>query len=500
MWPKIKNLFLQNRDTRQTVAKNTFWLSVSNFGGRFLRAILIIYAARVLGAGGWGVFSYAVSLVAFITSFTDIGINAILIREAVKAGDDSERRKVISTSFITKLAGLLLGVIAIIFITPHITNVKEVSGILSIVVFILIFDTFRDFGFYVIRSLEKMEWEAALFLFTNAAIVLLGIGFLTLSPTVKSLAYSYAIGDALGMVATLVFLGKRLSGILSNFSKSHLKTILLSAWPLAITSFLGVLMINADILVIGWLKSAEDIGLYSAAQRIVQITYLLPSIINVSVLPTFARLARKNNEKMRRVMESIVSLVFAIGIPISVGGFILGKSIILFFFGQEYVPGAPSFQILILTILADFPATILAGFLFSYDRQRTLIINGAVAGTMNILLDFLLIPRFGITGSAIATLLAQFISMRYLWWVAKRTNHFQILSHLKRVFIAAAAMAFVAFGLDLLSLNIIATIILSGSVYIGTLFLLKEPLIKEMKLILHPASAEPAAQVEPSSI
>lgn len=492
MWQKIKSLFLKNRDVRQTVAKNTFWLAFSNFGGRFLRAILVIYAARVLGASGWGVFSYAVSLVAFITTFSDIGINSILVREAVKAGDETERRKIMSTSFIAKMAGLALGICVVLFVTPHITSVKEVNAIMSIVVFILIFDVLRDFGFYVIRALEKMEWEAALYLLTNVAILAFGVAFLAFSRTVSSLALAYAIGDAVGVVATYVLLKNKLRGLFTNFSRSTLKTIVLSAWPFAITNFLGILMINTDILIIGWLKSAADVGFYSAGQRIVQLMYLFPAIINVSALPTLARLANKNNEKMRRVIERLVSLSFAIGIPIAIGGFILGKEIILLFFGKDYLAGTASFQILILTLLADFPVTILAGLIFSYDRQRSLIVNGIVAGGLNVLFDFIFIPRFGITGSAVATFLAQFISMQYLWWVAKRTNHFEILSHLKRVFVAAAAMAIVAFGLNLTGLNVITTVILSGGVYIGILFFLKEPLINEMKLVLHPAAAEPA--------
>jgi len=501
MWQKIKSLFFKNQGTRQTVAKNTFWLTVSNFGGRALRAVLVIYAARLLGADGWGVFSYAISLVAFITSFMDIGINSILIRETVKAEGDAARRKVLSTAFITKTVGLALGILAVLFITPHVTSVKEVNSILGIIIFVLIFDTFRDFGFNIIRSLEKMEWEAALYILTNVAILAFGIVFLLLSKSVQSLALSYAIGDSVGLIATYWLLKNHLGGLLRNFSKSTLKMIFLSAWPFAISGILGVLMLNADILIIGWLKSATDVGLYSAAQRIVQLIYLIPAIIGISALPTFSRLANKDNAKMRRVIERLVSLTFAFGIPIAIGGFILGGPLILLIFGQAYAGGIPSFQILILTILADFPAVIFSGLIFSYDRQRTLILNSVIAGTLNILFDFLLIPHLGITGSAIATFLAQFISMRYLWWIAKRTNRFEVLPYLTRVFLAAAAMGAVAFGLNAAGLEVLVNIAISGAVYAGILFFLREPLIKEMKLILRPdAPVESLAPVEPGRV
>ena len=84
MWQKIKSFLFENKTAKQTVAKNTVWLSISNFGGRLFKAAIIIYAARMLGAAGYGVFSYAVTLAGFFTLFVDPGINSVLIREGAK--------------------------------------------------------------------------------------------------------------------------------------------------------------------------------------------------------------------------------------------------------------------------------------------------------------------------------------------------------------------------------------------------------------------------------
>ncbi len=501
MIKKLKDLLFHNQTARQTVAKNTFWLVVSNFGGRIIRAVLIIYAARVLGAAGWGVFAYAISVVAFITTFSDIGINSILLRDASRAGDENLRRKIISTSFITKMAALVLGVLAVIFIAPRATSVAEVTTILPIIVFILIFDTLRDFGSSVIRSLEKMEWEAVFYLLTNVAILAFGITFLHFSRTVQSLAYAYAIGDAVGVIATLTFLSGKLKGILTSFSFSSLKSILISAWPFAVSNLLGVLMINTDILIIGWILSAKDVGLYSAAQRIIQLMYLIPATINVSILPILSRLAaHKDSVKIRRIIENGISLVFAIGIPITVGGFILAKELMVFFFGPAYLASTLPFQVLILTILVDFPANLLSGLLFSYNRQRALIWNGVIGGGLNVVFDLLFIPRFGIAGSSLATLLAQLVSMQYLWWIARKANYFEVLSHLKRVILASGVMAIVALGLSLLSVHVLVNIAVSGVVYAGVLFFFREPLIKELKLILRPEGSVDPLAAEPTSL
>ena len=72
---KIKDLLLNNQGTTQTIAKNTFWLFSGQFFGKLVRIAIVIYAARVLGPASWGAFSYAMSLVAFMIIFSDMGIS-----------------------------------------------------------------------------------------------------------------------------------------------------------------------------------------------------------------------------------------------------------------------------------------------------------------------------------------------------------------------------------------------------------------------------------------
>lgn len=501
MWQKIKNLLFHNSTTRQTVVKNAFWLAVANIGGRLIRSLIIIYSARVLGAAGWGAFSYAVSLVAFIAIFTDIGISPLLIRETAKARDDEEhRKKILSTSFILKMILLALGAIVIFFITPRLITIKEVIPLLPIVAFILAFDTLRDFGFYLIRAYEKMEWEAALYILTNVAIVAAGFYSLKIYKTVEAFAMSYAIGTGIGLIATIWLLRKNLSGILSNFSYKLSKSIFSSAWPFAVSSILGMLMLNTDILIIGWLRSAEDVGLYSSAQRIVQFLYLFPAILNTSLFPTFSRLANTDNEKLRKIFERAISFVFLLSIPMAIGGAILGHEITGLVFGSGYAKSTSSFQILLLTMLIDFPFTILSGLVFAYNKQKNIMLYSAIGGISNVLFDLILIPRFGILGSAFATLSAQAISGVYLRWAARKITHFAVFKYLKKVFAATALMAGVILMMQALAIHVVAIIIVATIAYFGMLLSLREPLFKEIKLILRPASSDAPPPYESAAL
>ncbi len=497
MWEKIKGLLFHNTGVKQTVAKNVFWLTVSNFGGRLLRSIIIIYSARVLGASEWGVFSYAISLIAFITVFTDIGISPILVRETAKSRDNATAQKeILSTSFFLKLILLAFGVVVVIFTAPQLTAVAGVKAILPIVVFILIFDTFRDFGFYLIRAMEKMEWEAMLYMTTNAAIVVLGFIFLKFSPKVALFTLSYALGTGVGLAATIFVLRKHFSGIFSNYSSAWAKSILTSAWPFAISGALGALMINTDILIIGWLRSAQDVGLYSVGQRIVQLLYVLPAVLSTSLFPTLARLAGKDDKKVSLAVERVLSFVYLAAIPMALGSVILGKGIINFVFGSGYADAVSSFQVLGITMLIDFPVAILSGMVFAYNRQKKLMIYSAIGGILNVVLDFILIPKFGIVGSAFATLAAQILSNIYLHWTARRLNNFVVLPHLKKVFFASAVMAVAILSMNFAGWHVLIAVTAGIAVYFGTLFALREPVFEEIRSILQPSASAAQANGE----
>ena len=484
---KIKAFLFHNTSIKQTVAKNTVWLSISNFGGRIIKAIIIIYGARVLGTAGWGVFSYAVTLAGFFTSFMDPGVNAILMREVPKA-EEKEKTTLLSTTLVIKLTLIAITGLFIIFIAPSFSTLPGARVLLPVVVLIIAFDTMREFFSSFIRAMEKMEWEAGIFLLTNVGIVIAGFIFLAISPTARSFGWAYVAGTAIGAITATFVLRRYLKNIFSFFRVRLIKPIVTSAWPFAITGALGVLLTNTDILIISWMRTASEVGIYSAAIRIVQVFYIVPAVLQLSTLPLFARLANRDNEKFRAGLERIVGLIFLISIPLALGGAILGTQIMKLVFGAAFAPGSLAFKILILTLIVDFPTTIVSAAVFAYNRQKGLIITSLIGGISNVIFDLVLIPRFGIAGSAVATLIAQIASNWYLWHMMKKINYFEVIPKLKAIVTAGVVMSLATVLFLALHVNVILNIILSGAIYFAILIAFHEPLLIEIKHILQPGT------------
>lgn len=472
---KIKLFLFENQNLKQTVAKNTFWLFFGQLAGRLLRTGLIIYAARVLGPSSWGAFSYVMSLVAFMTIFSDMGMGAIVTRESSKNPEFS--KKYFSTAFCLKIILLVVAILLLIFGAPYITNIPEAKSLMPLVAIILFFDSLRNFGFVISRAKEKMQLEALNEVITNFAITVLGLAFLYILPTSRSLASAYIYGVIIGFITVFLMLKDHFYSSLTSFDKTLIKPILKDSLPFALASFLGAIMINTDLIMIGWMRPANEVGFYSAAQKPVQVFYTIASLFAVSIFPALTKTLKDSLEKGGKILEKAVSMSLLVAIPLSLGGIILADQIINLVFGSQYLAATSSFQILMLTILIIFPSVIVSNSILAHEQQKNFIAFSMIGAIGNIIFNFLLIPRFGIAGASASTVFTQLISNYFIWKKMQSVNPFSVLPNIKKMIIAGIIMALTTILLKFFAIPLLVNIALSSGVYFLTLRLQKEKLL-----------------------
>ncbi|RME57690.1 flippase [Candidatus Parcubacteria bacterium] len=484
MWRKVKSLLLTNRGIRQTVLKNTFWLFAGNVGSKLLRAALIIYAARILGTSEYGIFSYVVSLAGFFSLFSDIGLSPLLTRESVK--NKERAREYIATTLFIKLGILIATVLFTVLVAPTFVTLPQARNLIPIAAILLAFDSIRAFGFAIVRAQNRMQIEATYIILTDIFITGISIPAISLVPASATLAMTYTIGSGIGSLLLFWKLRKYFKNIISSFNKRLIGYILGSAWPFAVIALLGAFMLNIDTIILGWFRSAHEIGLYGAAQRPVQLLYVFPSLFTASLFPIISKLVQAQaTPKLKKVLETAITAMMGFAIPVAIGGILLGKQIIALLFGPAYLPATPTFQLLLVTILAVIPGGIVNNSIFAYNRQRVFIVSTIAGALTNVVLDLLLIPPYGIAGSAVATIISQFIVVSYNWMQLKRINPFHILPHIPKIVTASLAMALFTSALASLHIHILINIPISIAFYLGTLFLLKERLLlSEGKAVL----------------
>lgn len=476
MIQRIKNLLFKNTSARQTVVKNVVWLSLSNFAGRLIRGLFIIFAARLLGATEYGVFSYALGLAGFFTIFADIGISQILTKEISR--EPQKSTQYFATSFWIKIALLVFTTILLIFAAPHFSKIESAKALLYFVALLTIFDNLREFINASFRAKEKMEFEALVNVSMNIAIAVIGAIVLYFSQTAKAITIAYVGSAGVGfLVATLIARGE-FKKIISGFDKSLIKPILKLAMPIVLLSLLGVFMLNVDTIMLGWFRTAKEIGFYSAGQKIIQLLYMIPAIIASALFPAMSRAAGQK-EKVALIMERGVSAVYSFALPLVVGGIILATPIINFLYGQEYTPGIPTFRILLITILIIFPQSLLLNMVIAHNKQNKIGAYVGLASVGNVIFNYLLIPKFGIAGAAWATVIVQIMYSTLTWNMVKKINPFKTFTNLKKIFAASIGLGVITFAFNLLGLPVLLNIAISAGTYLLILFILKETVIIE---------------------
>ena len=479
---KIRNFFFENSNTRQTIIKNTFWLFLGEASGRLLKMLLIVYAARKLGAAGWGVFSYAISIASLLMIFADIGIDNLIIREI---SQNKENHKIlISAAFFIKIVILLSSILLVIFVSPYISSIPEAAGLFSAVAVILFFDVIRNSGFAINRVLEKMEKETIIKVIMNSVILVLGIALINADPSPISLAVSYAVGSIIGALLIASVVRKTVVQFVAKVNKETLKMVLGATLPFAVMALVGSIMADTDIFMLGIWRTPEDIGVYAAAQRFYQFIIMLPSMIATAMFPLMSRLAHKENEKFKIVLEKALFVLAVIGMPIALGGIVLTNQIVLLVFGQSYIDAIPVLYIFMIMLLITLPMTLLINSIFAYDKQRKMVRANIFGMLANVLLNFLLIPKFGATGAAFATLISTSMVIYVLYKEMKKVNNFEIWSSIKDVLLPTALMLVITLTLKYFGIKVALNIIISAVAYFFFFLLLRRKTLTEFKEIV----------------
>jgi O-antigen/teichoic acid export membrane protein len=405
----------------------------------------------------------------------DFGINAIITRESTR--DIGVQKIYFSTALVIKVVMFVIIAGAVFIITPFLIKQSEILALIPLVVIMLGLDGLRDFGASLSRAWEKMEIESFIQVFTNAMIVIAGLIALYVARTAISLTWGYIIGVGLGTIAAFYPFRAYFKNWWQNFDKTLIKKILTSSWPLGMLGVMGAIMLNTDTIMVGWYKSVDDVGFYGAAQRVIQLVYLIPSFLSTAFFPAMSRAVSDSN-MMRKLLERSTSLLSLFAIPLTVGGVLLANDIILLLYGSLYASAAGVFRMLCLTFLPAFLGSMFGSAIFSLNKEKKLILYVFIGIFGNFLFNLLLIPILGIEGAALSTVLNQIILTFYLIYFLRKELHFRVFHQVKKLSIATLAMAVVLIGLRAIGVHLYINVAVSIVVYVGALFALREESIR----------------------
>ena len=358
---------------------------------RMLAGLLVgIWVARYLGPAQFGLFSYAVAFAALFSSIAKLGLDSIMVRDLVR--EPAQRDIYMGTAFWLKLAGSL-AMLGVIGIALQLTTSDSTTRLyIFIIASGAIFQPFEVVDFYFQSKV------------LSRFVIVSLIDQITLAATLY-LAYRY---QKIGMY-------------FKHFNRHVAKKLLIDSWPLVLSGLAVMIYMRTDQIMIKEMLGEKEVGLYSAATRISEIWYFVPILITNSIFPAILNV-KKDSPKYLFRLRVLFSVLVWIGILVAAITVFIYDWLIIFLYGQDYQQAG---QVLMIHIWGGIFVALGAAsgsWFVSENLQRYALYRTLLGASVNIALNFALIPKYGILGAAIGTVVAQSVAALFFDILTAKTR------------------------------------------------------------------------------
>ncbi|MDD2308635.1 MAG: flippase [Desulfuromonadaceae bacterium] len=412
-WLKLLPLPLRRRIeghyTLQKMVSNTGWM----FFDRLLRMgaglFIGVWVARYLGPGGYGLLSFAGSYVMMFSAIALFGLESLVVRELVTYPD--QRPAILGTAFVIRLAA---GLVAVPLALGTLTLIRPDDRITLILVSLLS-------SSLVFQAVEVVDlWFQSQIATRCVAIVrmvsfsLSSLGKMVCVMSGASItAIAWVTATEALMVGCGLLLAYRLSGeqmTTWKFSRNRFRSMLSGAFPMLLSGIVFMVYLRIDQVMLGAMVSASELGQYAAAVRISEVWYFVPAAIITAVFPRIVTLKASNPESFNAKLQQLYNLLVFLGYLVALPATLLAPWIVQLLFGSAYQPAAPLLAVLIWAgVFANLTVVRNAHFI-ALDWGKAMLLCTTAGAATNVLLNLVLIPRWGAMGAAAATCISYWVA------------------------------------------------------------------------------------------
>ncbi|NMB92447.1 MAG: flippase [Parcubacteria group bacterium] len=426
LFQKIKAFFLENKNTRQTIVKNTFWLTVSSVFSKLFKYFLLIYAARLLGVTQYGYFNFAMSFAALFAVFADLGISSLISRDLAK---DKETEIKIPAIFTLKLFLVIGSFLLIVLASFFVPQSNKLQGAIILMAAFVTLNSLSVFLYSCFYGREEMQYQTIAEIVENGIATALGIYLLLKIPTAHTLTFAYAISAIVGFLVIFILFSKRFGKILKlQIDLKEWRRVFNLSWPLALSGIFALIYTYTDTVMLGFWKLFEQIGYYNASQKIIALAIFPASLIITAFLPTFSRYSESDKQKAQNIFNYQNIILLAIATPMMCGGYILANGLITHIYGINYLSAILSLRILVIMLVFNYLNGSLGSALFVLNNQKSAFFSYLSGALINIPLNAILIPRYGFYGAAFATVITSAIVFLSLLVLLKNKTYFKLFN------------------------------------------------------------------------
>lgn len=383
---------------------NTSWLFVERILRIAITFVVAVFVVRYLGPKDFGLYSYAISFAWLFAAISTLGLESISTRELVKYPD--KRDEINGTVFYLRLAGSIVCIILTAIVLLLIAESASTTILILIFSASFIFQSFSTIEYYF-RGIVKAKYNA--YALSASVIISSGLKILLIllnAPLIYFIivaSFEYLV-LAIGLVS--VYHYNKLSVFNWKYSKEIATSLLRDSWPLALSGVVVMIYMRIDQVMIKNMLNEEAVGYYSAAVRLCEAWYFIPVTLCNAIFPAIINAKGVSekfyNNRMQKLYDILSWLAIGIAVPVT----IFSDQVIRILFGSDFASASPVLTIYIWAGIAVFLNVASSQYLINENFTKLTFLRTSIGMIVNVVLNLILIPVYGIIGSAIATLIS----------------------------------------------------------------------------------------------
>lgn len=387
------------------IIKNIGWLASERFFRIAVSFLTIAWTARYLGVDQFGALNYAIAFTAMFSPLLQLASDQITFRNLINNPENKEQ--ILGTAFFIQfITGIIIFFLS--FISVFIFHSND-PVICKLVIILAMSSCLGSLGvieswFYSLVEVKYPIWVRNS-VFSIATLI--RIFLLSMKAPIDYFAWLIVFEillNAIGFAIIFQVTGNKIFAWSPNWK--YAKDLMRVSFPLIFSSLAIAVYMRIDLIMLGQLAGSQSVGTYSAAVKLSELWPFASTMIVKSIAPSIIAAKKVSEESYYRKLQNLCNLqailVYCIAIPMT----FLATPFVILVFGQAYAPAGIVLSIHIWSSMFLFLGYVKEIWITTEGRTWFAFSFTLVGATMNVLLNFILIPPYKEVGAAVATVIS----------------------------------------------------------------------------------------------
>lgn len=394
-----------SRPAAQLAVRNFGWL----MGEKAVRLLFGVgvgfWMARHLGPERLGTLGYCMALVTLLSFVPSMGLDAVVKRDLLLRPD--KMSDVLISSFILRLSA---GGLSFLAVWVVVSCGWGLSGEEPRLLLILGLTLFQPALFIPDLWLQiQLRAKSSVIAQLTALVASSGLRAWLILANASLTAFAWVVVGEMLIGAVGIFVFARQAGMLMPLSLARFSTmrqLVAQSWPLMFASLAIIVYMKIDEVMLRHLAGPAALGIYSAATKLSEMWYFLPTALAASLLPALLRARERNEEVYARRQQQYYDLSAAVAYGLSIPTALIAPWLVRLAYGAEFDAAGPILAVHIWSSIFVFLGVARGQWLVNEGLQGFYLIATLAGALANVLLNLMFIPRWAGLGAAWATVIS----------------------------------------------------------------------------------------------